>query len=133
MSPTLFNVLVDAVVRKWLVDVMDDMTLANAGFQSDDVGRLSSLFCADDGAIGSLDHEWLQRANQHLCNLFRDCTCLIPNTEKIESMSCHPGVSGISAQRLAINVATKAPARPTVKGRGKGLCVLILDAVRLLQ
>ena len=31
------------------------------------------------------------RANQHLCNLFRDCTGLMPNTEKTESMSCHPG------------------------------------------
>ena len=92
VSPTLFNVLVDAVVRKWLVDVMEDMTVANADFQGDNVGRLSSLFYADDGAIGSLDPEWLQRANQHLCNLFRDCTGLGPNTEKTETMSCHPMV-----------------------------------------
>ena len=91
MSPTLFNVLVDAVVRKWLADVMEDMSTAHPGFQGADVGRLSSLFYADNGAIGSLDPEWLQRANQHLCNLFRDCTGLVPNTEKIETMSCHPG------------------------------------------
>ena len=32
VSPTLFNVLVDAVVRKGLANVMDDMTMANAGF-----------------------------------------------------------------------------------------------------
>ena len=61
MSPTLFNVLVDAVVQKWLADVMEDMTAANAGFQGDGVGRLSSLFYADDGAIGSLDPEWCVR------------------------------------------------------------------------
>ena len=107
------------------------MTAANAGFQGDDVGCLSSLFYANDSAIGSLDPDWLQRANQHLCNLFRDCTGLMPNTEKTESMSYHPEAIGV--QRLAINVATKAPARPTAKGRGKGLCVLVLDAVRLLQ
>ena len=59
MSPTLFNVLVDAVVRKWLADVMDDMTAANTGFEGADVGWLSSLFYADDGAIRSLDPEWL--------------------------------------------------------------------------
>ena len=53
VSPTLFNVLVDAVVRKWLADVMDDMTAANTGFKGDDVGRLSSLFYADDGANSS--------------------------------------------------------------------------------
>ena len=57
--PTLFNVLVDAVVRKWLADVMEDMTAANTGLQGDNVGHLSSLFYADDGVIGSLDHEWL--------------------------------------------------------------------------
>ena len=41
--------------------------------------------------IGSKDHEWLQNATQHLCNLFRDCIGLKPNTEKTETMSCHPG------------------------------------------
>ena len=86
MSPTLFNVLVDAVVQKWLVDVMDNITTAIAGLQGDDVGCMSSLFNANDGAIGSLDHEWLQNANQHLCTLFRDCTGLKPNTEKTETI-----------------------------------------------
>ena len=59
VSPTLFNVLVDAVVRKWLADVMEDMTATNAGFQGADIGWLFSLFYADDGAIRSLDPEWL--------------------------------------------------------------------------
>ena len=72
MSPTFFNVLVDAVVRKWLADVMDNMTTVSAGLRGGDVGRMSSLFYANDGAIGSLDHEWLQNAYQHLCNLIRD-------------------------------------------------------------
>ena len=88
---TLLNMLVDAVVRKWLADVMDDIESAIEGLQGDDASRMASLFYADDGAIGSLDHEWLQHANQHLCNLFRDCTGLVPNTEKTETMSCHPG------------------------------------------
>ena len=86
VSPILFNVLVDAVVRKWLADVMDNMAAANSGLQADNVGCVSSLFYADDGAIGSLDHEWLQRANQHLCNLFRDCTGLKPNSKKTVSI-----------------------------------------------
>ena len=42
MSSTLFNVLADAVVRKWLADVMDDMTIANTGLQSDDVGQMAT-------------------------------------------------------------------------------------------
>ena len=69
---------------------MDDMTIANTGLQGDDVGRLASLFYANDGAIRSKDHKWLQNATQHLCNLLRDCTSLKPNTEKTETMSCHP-------------------------------------------
>ena len=88
--PTLFNVLVDTVVRKWWADVMDEMATVNSGLQGDDVGCMSSLFNANDGAIGSKDHEWLQNATQHLCNLFRDCTGLKPNIEKTETTSCHP-------------------------------------------
>ena len=41
---------------------MDNMTIANTGLQGDNVGRLSSLFYANNGAIGSKDHEWLQNA-----------------------------------------------------------------------
>ena len=70
---------------------MDGMTTTNTGLQGDNVGCMSSLFYTNDGAIGSKDHEWLQNATQHLCNLFRDCTGLKPNTEKTETMSCHPG------------------------------------------
>ena len=92
VSSTLFNVLVDAVVWKWLADVMKNMTSANTGLQGDNVGCMSSLFYTDDGLNGSKDHEWLQNATQHLCNLFRDCTGLKPNTEKTETMSCHPGL-----------------------------------------
>ena len=89
---TLFNKLVDAVVRKRLADVIDDMTTARIGLQGDSVGCMSSLFYANDSTIGLFDHEWLQNTNQHLCNLFRDCTGLKPNTEKTETMSYHPGV-----------------------------------------
>ena len=41
VSPTLFNLLVDAVVRKWWEDIMDDMIIANTGLQGDDTGRLA--------------------------------------------------------------------------------------------
>ena len=51
MSPTFFNVLVDAVVRKWLADVMDDIESAIEGLQGDDASRMASLFYANNGAI----------------------------------------------------------------------------------
>ena len=123
MSPTLFNILVNAVVRKWLADVMDNINTANSeGLQGDDVSCMTSLFYTDDGAIGSLDHEWLKRANQHLCNLFRDCTGLVPNTEKTEAMSCHPEQSADDARLKAINVVMKATEKLTSRGKGKELC-----------
>ena len=91
ISPILFNILVDAVVRKWYADVMEDMTSAVSGLEGDAIRDRASLFYADDGAIGSRDPEWLQNATQHLCDLFRNCTCLKPNTNKTEVIICHPG------------------------------------------
>ena len=64
--PTLFNVIVDAVIWKWYTDVMNDVSATNTGLSGDNIGRLASLFYADDDAIGCLDHEWLQNANQNL-------------------------------------------------------------------
>ena len=54
--PTFFNVFVDTVVRKWLADVLDNRESTIKELQGDDVSRMASLFYADDGAIGSLDH-----------------------------------------------------------------------------
>ena len=70
---------------------MADITSANTGLEGEAVGRISTLFYFVDGAVGSLDPNWLQDANQHLCNLFRNCVGLKPNTKKTEVMICHPG------------------------------------------
>ena len=92
MFPTMFNVLVDAVMRKWLTDVMDNITVAITELQGDDVSGISSLFYANDSTIGSKIHKWLQNITQHLCNLFRDYTGLKPNIKKTKTMTCQPGV-----------------------------------------
>ena len=91
ISPILFNILVDAVGRKWYADVMEDVTSAVAGLEGDAIRERASLFFADDAAIGSRDPEWLQNATQHLCDLFYNCTGLKPNINKTEVMICHPG------------------------------------------
>ena len=87
----LFKLIVDAVIRKWYADVMPDITWAESGLKGDTVGRFASLFYANKGTVGSQDPEWLQDANQHLCDLFRNCISLKPNTEKTEVMICHQG------------------------------------------
>ena len=93
ISPILFNILVDAVhvARKWCANVMDDMTFANAGLDGKAVGTTSSLFYDNDGAVGSLDPNWLQDAKQHLYDLIRNCVDLKPNTKKTAVVICHPG------------------------------------------
>lgn len=85
LSPLLFNVLVDAVVRYWYSIVMETMAKGDA------VGDRTSLFYADNGAIGSRDPKWLQDATQFLCDLFRNCISLKVNTKKTKVMVCFPG------------------------------------------
>ena len=62
LSPSLFNIVVDTVVRKWYADVMADIISANTGLEGEAVGRISTLFYVDDGLVGSLDPNWLQDA-----------------------------------------------------------------------
>lgn len=59
MSITLINILVDAVVRKYLADIMDDMTIASTGLRGDNDGDLSLLLYVYASGTGSLASEWL--------------------------------------------------------------------------
>ena len=81
------------------------------------------IIYADGGAIGYKDHKWLQNVIQHICNLFKDCTGLKPNTEKTETMSCHPRAIRNGARLKAINVVMKVPEKLTPREKGKELCV----------
>ena len=88
LSPTIFNIVVDAVVRYWLSLVLD-------GTESDDgLGRSVAeqlvLFYADDGLIGARNHEWLQMALSCLVGLFARAG-LQTNTSKTKAMTCTPG------------------------------------------
>ena len=89
MSPTLFNVIVDAVIWQWYEDVVEDITTKNKSLGCNNIDYLASLFYADDGAVGSLDPVCIQNENQHLCNLFQDCVSLKPNTDEKETISFH--------------------------------------------
>jgi hypothetical protein len=92
LSPTFFNIVVDAVVRYWLSLVLD-------GTETDDglgrsVAEQLALFYADDGLIGARNHEWLQTALDCLISLFERMG-LRTNTSKTKAMTCTPGyISG---------------------------------------
>ena len=60
LSPTIFNMVVEAVVRHWLQGVVED---------SEAIGKLGqegrhqvAFFYADDGMVASSDPVWMQVA-----------------------------------------------------------------------
>ena len=83
-SSTIFNIVIDAVVRYWLSLVLD-------GAESDDgVGRSVAeqlvRFYADDGLIAARNNEWLQTAINCLTELFARVG-LRMNTSKTKVMT----------------------------------------------
>jgi exonuclease III len=88
LSPTIFNVVVDAIIRAWLSS-MDDGAETTEGFGFNVFEKIA-CFYADDGMIGARDNEWLQVAISRLADLF-DRIGLQTNTSKTEAMTCHPG------------------------------------------
>ena len=91
LSPTIFNVVVDAVVRHWATGVIAD---AEARGELRKEGRhQAELFYADDGMIASSDPRWLQGAFNTLAGLF-DRVGLRTNVGKAVGMVCHPCQAG---------------------------------------
>ena len=89
LSPTIFNVVVDAVVRHWL-EVLKN---ANDEKGATGGGHLSAVFYADDGIVGASDPAWLQGAFSALVAIF-DRVGLQKNVDKTVSMACHPCRAG---------------------------------------
>ena len=68
LPPTIFNVVVDAVVRHWLTGV-----IAGAEDQGEcgkEGGHQAALFYADDAMVASSGPLWLQGAFNNLVGLF---------------------------------------------------------------
>ena len=89
LSPTIFNLMVDAVIREWLQQVVSAESARN-GITSADIRRLLACFYADDGLVLSRDPGMLQQAFDILTGLF-DCVGLRTNTKKTEVMIMLPG------------------------------------------
>ena len=86
LSPTIFNVVVDAVVRHWVQVVLEE---SEARGELGQEGRHQAAFSyADDGMAASLDPVWLQGAFNALVGLF-DRVGLQTNARKTVGMVCH--------------------------------------------
>ena len=87
LSPTIFNVVMDVVVRHWvtgvIVDAEERSELGNEGRHQ------AALFYADDGIVDSSDPQWIQGAFNTLVGLF-DRVGLRTNFGKNFGMVCHP-------------------------------------------
>ena len=87
LSPTIFNVVVDAVVRHWVMIALDK---AEKKEKRGKKGRhQAALFYADDGMVASPDPRCLQWAFNALVNLFEQVG-LQTNVGKTVSMVCRP-------------------------------------------
>ena len=88
LSPKLFNIMVDAIVREWLRVLFEDEDLSFPKIEIEGVVKLfTALFYADDGYIASTDDELLQRSMDILTGLF-DRVGLRTNVGKTKVMTC---------------------------------------------
>ena len=87
LSPTIFNVVVEAVVRHWVQGVLEELEASREMGQE---GRhQAAFFYADSGMVALLDPAWLQGAFNALVGLF-DRLGLQTTVGKTVGMVCHP-------------------------------------------
>ena len=87
LSPTIFNVVLDTVVRQWVsmvAEVEEGLELWGR-----EVIHCTALFYVDDGLIVSTNHKWLQGEFDTLTGLF-DRVGFWTNVCKMVRMLCHP-------------------------------------------
>ena len=91
LSPTVFNVVVDAVVRHWIDGIVDEDE--EKGETGREGRHQSEVFYANDGMVVLSDPAWLQGDFSALVAIF-DRVGLRTNFGKTVSMACHPCRAG---------------------------------------
>ena len=87
-SPTIFNVVTDAVVRAWIWETSSNIQETIEGGSAET--EVDAGFYADDGIISSEDNVCLQGSTDHLVGLFARAG-LDSNTTKTKAMVSSPG------------------------------------------
>ena len=88
LSPRLFNIVVDAVVREWLRRALGEEAAKNGVAAM--AAKFIVLFYVDDGYIASRDPELLQKCVDTLVEIF-ERVGLYTNVDKTKAMTCLPG------------------------------------------
>ena len=103
VSPTLFNMVVDNVIRTWLSMTVEDHRVAQDGLK-ETIGRYVGVFYADDGMVGSRDLDWQPHALNVLVSLCRryDLAAIVA---KSCTVTCHPRELrvGVSEEAMEMN------------------------------
>ena len=107
LSPTIFNVVVDAVVRHWVTMALDKAE--KRGERGKEGRHQAALFYADDGMVAPSNPRWLQWAFNALVSLL-ERVGLRKNVGKTVSMVC----------RLCQAAGTKSEAAYGQKMMGEG-------------
>ena len=87
LSTTIFNVVVDAVVRHWVTVMAKGAE--DRGESGQEVRHQDALFYAENGMVASSDPHWIQGDFNNLVGLF-DMVGLWTNIRKKVGMVCHP-------------------------------------------
>ena len=98
MSPTIFNVVVDAVVRHWVMMALDEAE--NRGDRGNEVRHQAAIFYADYSMVASSDSRWLQWEFNALGSLF-ERVGLWTNVGKTVNMVCRPCQAAGNQSELA--------------------------------
>ena len=88
LSPRIFNVMVDAVVRAWIAQMLG-AEAAEHGY-GEELRKILAIFYADDALLASRDPALLQEALDVMVALF-ERVGLRTNTAKTKVMICVPG------------------------------------------
>ena len=91
LSLTIFNVVVDVVVRHWVNGLVDEAEGKEETGR--DVRHQSAVFYADNGMVVLSDPSWLQGEFSALVAII-DRVGLLTNVGKTVSMVCHPCQAG---------------------------------------
>ena len=89
LSSLIFNVVVDAVIREWLRQMLDGNAARDGLSRAQSAARMVSFY-VDDGVLLVRDPVWLQSAFNILITLFEQVG-LKTNTKKTQVMTCVPG------------------------------------------
>ena len=87
LSPTIFNVVVDAVVRNWVTLMVEGAE--ERGKRRKEGRNHNALFYSEDGMVASSDPRWLQGEFSTLVGLF-DRVDMRNNVGKTVGMVCRP-------------------------------------------